>query len=273
MQCFEKQAVHSSDEQRLRPSRGALTAAAAAALVLLPGSVLGQDPLPLGTMGAGAVSMSAGATFGFEAPAPGFLTVVVRADGDVVLTVMDGEYQTLPDGRSDQDLGGDVGAEQFVVVLPEAGEYRVLVEPLGGGPFGFEIGATFLASELVAEPADPDGKPSGAVELTLGESHSTSLDPMAGDYRDWFSIRIEQAGVLTVLTRSEGEGDLKLEVFRGGDFRDPAGYSDQDMDGVLGNETVSVDVEAGETVHIRVSPSLGGGGRIDYRVGSGLIPG
>jgi hypothetical protein len=157
--------------------------------------------------------------------------------------------------------------------LPEAGVYLVAVDPLGAGPLRFEIGATFLASELVAESADPDGKPSGAVELTLGGSHANFLDPMNGDHRDWYSIQVEQDGVLTVLTRSDGEGDLKLEVFRDGDFRNAAGYSDQDMDGVLGNESVSLDVRAGDTIHFRVSPSFGGGDRIDYRVGSGIIPG
>ncbi len=247
--------------------------AVAPALILQPSIAAGQETLPVGTMGGGTTAGTEGAVFDFEAGSAGFLTVVVRADGDVVLTVTDEEYQTLPDGRSDQDLGGDVGAEQFVVVLPEAGTYRVLVEPLGGGYVGFEIGATFLTSELVAASGDPDGKPSGAVELTLGGSQTAFLDPTEGDHRDWFSIRIEQDGVLTVLTRSEGEGDLKLEVFRGGDFRNAAGYSDQDMDGVLGNESVSLDVRAGETVHLRVSPSFGGGERIDYRVGSGLIPG
>lgn len=260
-------------ESPLRFVRPSIVLAVAAALTFGPTTVEGQDALPVGTMGSGAIVGSEGAVFDFVAPSAGFLTVVVRADGDVVLTVTDDEYQALSDGRSDQDLGGDVGAEQFVVALPEASTYRVLVEPLGGGYVGFEIGATFLPSELVAGLADPDGKPSGAVDLTLGGSHAASLDPQEGDHRDWFSIRVDQDGLLTVVTRSEGEGDLKLEVFRGGDFRDPAGYSDQDMDGVLGNESVSLDVRAGETVHVRVSPSFGGGERIDYRVGSGLIPG
>lgn len=255
----------------MKPTLLLALAACAAALPLSRAS--GQTPLPMGTFSTGESFGGEGATFRFEAVAPGFLTVVVRADGDAVLTVMDDEYQILPNGRSDQDLGGDVGAEQSVVALPEAGVYLVAVDPLGAGPLRFEIGGSFLASDLVAEPADPDAKPGGAVALDLGESRAASLDPLEGDHRDWFAIRVEEGGLLTVVTRSEGTGDLKLEVFRDGDFRNPAGSSDQDMDGVLGNESVSLEVGAGETVHVRVSRPFGGSGRIDYRVGSGLIPG
>ena len=69
----------------------------------------------------------------------------------------------------------------------------------------------------------------------------------------------------------DGEGDLKLEVFRDGDFREPFNISDSDSGGILTNESLNADVIAGETIYVRVSPSFGGGPRVSYRVASGLI--
>lgn len=236
-------------------------------------SILAQSPLPLGETSEGRLMGSGGAEYTFEAPGAGFLTVVVRAQDDVILTIMDDEFQPLPGAQSDQDLGGDPGAEQLVVVVPAAGSYRVMVEPFGSSAAGFHIGGTFMASALMEAPVDPDGKPSGAVQLEAGSMNDASLDPMQGDRWDWFAITADQAGVMTILTRTEDEGDLRLEVFRSDDFRMPIDSSDQDMDGILGNESVTVGVTAGETIYARVSPAFGDGSPMTYQVGSGLIPG
>lgn len=249
----------------------------AAGAALAPAGLTGQTPLPLNATAPGQFAAGARGEFVLNASGAGFLTVVLRASGgeDLSLTVTDGEHQTLSEGRSDQDLGGDLGAEQVMVQIPGAGRYLVVVESLGGGAASFQVGGSFLSTSLAAKAADPDGRPSAAAELAVGASREDAVDASAGDERDWFRIRAGQAGVLTVLTRvPEGqEGDLRLELFRDGEFTEPAESSDQDQEGVMGNESATLTVTAGQVVYVRVSPSFGGGGRIAYRVASGIIPG
>ena len=234
-----------------------------------------QAPLPTGATSQGMLSMGEAATYTFQATAAGFLAVVLRAEAgeDLSFTVTDAEGQALPEGRADMDFGGNVGAEQMVVTISEPGAYRVIVESLAGEPASFQIGGSFLSSALAALAADPDGKPSAARELAVGASHVDTIDPSAGDRWDWYRIPVTQSGVLTILTRVEGEGDLRLERFEEGSFREAVDASDQDMDGVLGNESLTLDVQAGQVVFVRVLPSFGGSQAVAYRLASGIIPG
>jgi hypothetical protein len=79
--------------------------------------------------------------------------------------------------------------------------------------------------------------------------------------------------VLTVLTRTSEEGDLRLEVYAEGAYEEPEDSSDQDMDGVMGNESLTIDVDAGEVVLIRVLGGLMLQDSVRYRITSGLISG
>jgi hypothetical protein len=207
-----------------------------------------------------------------RAEGPGFLSVVARCPGgqDIRLTVTDPSGQPLLEGSSDIDWGGDVGAEQLIVQIPGAGTYAVLVETFGWAPAAIEIGGTFLPSQLAHQDPDPDGSPDGARALSVGESWDDRIDPQGGDPWDWFSITPDQSGVLTVLTRS-GEGDLILEAFEQGAYRDNVDRSDQDQGGETGNETVTMTVEAGQTVYFKVVP-WGSSGVVNYRIASGLVP-
>ncbi len=252
------------------PSCAALLAAA-----LLPLGARAQTPLPLGTTAKGGLSEGQISEYVFEAREAGFLTVILRAEGseDLVLFVTDEEEQELPDGRSDQDLGGNPGAEQLMVTLTAAGRYRAFVATFMGGSPTFQIGGSFLASKLAVAPSDPDGRPSTALELAVGDSHEDSLTPNDGDRWDWYRMSVTAGGALTVLTRSDGDGDLALEVFREGEYREPIDASDEDMEGVMGNESVTMDVAAGDVLYLRVLTRFGGGLNIPYRVTSGLIPG
>jgi len=236
--------------------------------------VAAQSTLPIGSTTTAQIPDGGETELEYDATGPGFLTVVVRSTGgeDVTFAVTDSEYQALPEGKSDIDHGGDVGAEQAVVTIPYAGTYRVVVETFGGGGAAVQVGGAFLPSELAASEPDPDGRPSSALELAVGATHDDAIEPAEGDPWDWFRVPIEAGGVLTVFTRAE-EGDLRLELYRDGVYREPINSSDQDIDGVFGNESLTWDVSAGSTVFLRVAPALGGGDRIDYRIGSGVIPG
>lgn len=245
-----------------------------AAIVIAP-PAFAQTPLPMGDMATGRLVGDEAAEYTVEVGEPGFLTVVVRGDGDEDLRflVTDDEYQVLPDGSVDLDVGGDRGAEQFVVALPWPGVYRVLVESYGSGGASFHIGGTFLSAETAAAAPDPDRKPSGALELAPGGDHEDALDPAGGDLFDWYRVTAAEAGSLTVLTRADS-GDLRLDLFLDGDFRESIDFSDQDQGGVLGNESLTVDVVAGQTVYVRVTYSgVGMAEYAAYRIAAGFIPG
>lgn len=236
----------------------------------------GQTALPMGDMTDVRLPADGGAAeLRFEASGPGFLTVVVRSTGgeDLRVSVTDDEYQLLTGAEADMDVGGDVGAEQLVVSLPGAGPYRVLVETLGSGGAAIRVGGSFLPADIAASPPDPDGRPSGAVTLAVGASHEDRWDPSAGDTGDWYRIVVERDGVLTVITRSDGDGDLVLEVFEQGSYRLPLDRSDRDHGGVLANESITADVRAGTSIYVRVGPASKSGSAVEYRLTSGLIPG
>jgi hypothetical protein len=227
--------------------------------------------LPMGQAAPG-TTKSEGATYGFKAESAGVLTVALRGEGesDLVLLVTDEDGQTVQNGRSDQDLGGARGAEQLAVTIPYPGDYIVRVDMSGGDTAKFSIGASWLVLPQAARQPDPDGRPRSANPLEVGKAVTDTVDASAGDMWDWFAVQIQAPGTLTVLTKAP-EGDLVLEAFHDGNFREPAERSDQDMQEVKGNESISMHVEAGQTIFFRVS-SLFSGGPISYKITSGLIP-
>jgi hypothetical protein len=214
------------------------------------------------------------AAFSFMAGSAGVLTVAARSlnDTDLMLMVTDSDGQPLPDGGSDQDLGGDVGAEQFAVTIPRAGEYKVIVETFGGGDAAsFQLGASWLPFPRLEVPADPDGSPGAATRLVIGQdTHNDIIDDTAGDYWDWFVLKADKAGTLTVATRTDG-GDLVLEAFEAGEFTQPLEHSDQDLQGNGGNEAVTLVVDPGQEFFFRVS-AFSEGVSISYRLQVGFIP-
>jgi hypothetical protein len=234
-----------------------------------------QAPTTLtpGEIQEGVLGWDAPATFGFDAESAGVLTIVARSldETDLVLVVTDAHGQPLPDGRSDQDLSGDSGAEQFAVTLPRAGSYQIRVETFGGGGGSFKVGLSWLSFPALALPADPDGSPGTAHRIRVGQDTRTDvIDPSQGDSWDWFVLTAEKAGTVTVATRAE-DGDLVLEAFSPGEFTEALERSDQDLQGNGGNEAVTLVVEDGEEFFFRVS-AFSGGGAIPYRLQIGFIP-
>jgi len=232
-----------------------------------------QGDLISGTIVEGSTGSKDHAAFAFEAESAGVLTIVVRSvdETDLLLLVTDADGQPLPNGRSDQDLGGDPGAEQFAIPLPRAGKYQVRVETFGGSQAAFKIGVSWLSFPDLALPPDPDGSPSSAIRIQVGQDTREDLiDGAAGDYWDWFALKAEEGGTLTIATRAE-EGDLILEAFTPGDFTEPLERSDQDLQGTGGNEALTLVVEAGEEFFFKVS-AFSEGVSVPYRLQVGFIP-
>lgn len=253
----------------------AVSVTAGAAQVSVAESVLASPralTLPIGSTTPGTTSTGAVASYEFNASSAGVLTVAVRAtsETDLVLLVTDTDGQALPDGQSDQDLGGDSGAEQLAITLPRAGKYLVRVRPFSSGLGEFRIGASWLEFPELERLADPDGSPSTASPMAVGEGINDTIDPSAGDHWDWFSIQIGQSGQLRVATRA-GEGDLVLESFNEGEFAQPVERSDQDLEEVTGNEAIVLVVRAGQTLYFKVSAFSSTGEAIAYRLTAELI--
>jgi hypothetical protein len=247
----------------------------AVALVLTfgGGTALAQPALPLGTMTKATTTDDAPAEFTFKAEGPGVLTVVVQGDGDLVIEVIDEDRQPVPDGTADRDLYGSTGNELLAVTLGEAGAYLIRVRiQMGGTKSTFQMVAGWLPFPPFARPGDPDRRPAQARAIAVGESVEDSLDASEGDLWDWFVLTPESAGTLVIVTRPAGDDvDLVLEAYIDGDFTSPAARSDQDLQGDTASESVSVNVTAGQAVHVRVSGAFSQPqGR--YRLSSTLMP-
>jgi hypothetical protein len=233
----------------------------------------GAQQLEIGGVTTSSTSTAKVAQFAFNAPSAGVLTVVVRStsESDLVLSVSDQDGQPLPEARSDQDLGGDSGAEQLAVTIPRAGAYLVQVEPFGSGDARFNIGASWITFPDLEVPPDPNGSPSNATAIRAGQLPlQESLDGRAGDYWDWFIFTAEQSGTVTVTTRSS-DGDLVLEAYEAGEYGEPVERSDQDLQGESGNEALTLIVSAGQKIYFKTK-AWDEGAQITYRLQVGFMP-
>jgi len=246
------------------------------ALLVVPPLASAQAPLPIGnpvaaTLGDG----GAAARYRFVASAAGVLTVAVSGTEDMLLAVLDEDGQPVPEGNADRDLNGNMGSELISVVLSYAGTY--LVEVRGNGvetAAKFTVAGAFVPMPAFARAPDPDRRPSQAHPLTVGAAHQDQLSPGDGDLWDWFSIKATEAMTLVVVTRMEEgvEGDLVLEAYLGTNYGEPTTQSDQDLQGHTGNESLTIDVKAGDTVYIKVKSLADSGDAAPYRLSVGKVP-
>lgn len=205
-----------------------------------------------------------------QVPSAGLLTVALHGRDDVNFNVTDEDGQTLPDGSVDSDRYGDTGLETGMVALPSGGKYMIRVGAMGGDSAPYTLHATFLPFAPLARDPDPDGRPGLAKRMSAGQSHDDSVDGNAGDLRDWYTMTAPSAGTFTIATRGRGEGgDIAMEAYIGGDFADSVARSDQDAQGNSANESISLAVEQGDVVHIRVYGMFSS--KAEYRISVGFM--
>jgi hypothetical protein len=217
---------------------------------LSTGLTLAQD-LPLGETLTGATTSAAPAAYAFTAESPGVLTVVVRADHDVVINVVNSFGQPIDDGYIDTDFGGNAGAEQGAIIIGDAGDYQVRIEPLSGDA-DFVLGATWLPTDAVARKPDPQGSPEEAILMGIGKIYNGTIRGAAGDQQDWFRIEAARAGVLNVSTRTRAS-DVVLEYYQDGNFAGSMERSDQDLGGDSGHESITINVREGGVYYFVVT--------------------
>jgi len=253
---------------------------AALSLVLLsalvPVGVHAQaTPLPIGTRGQGSTDAVTPARFSFSPTATGLLTIAVSSTVDLGIRVTDVDGQVLPGGDGDIDYAGKPGLEFLTVPLSVVEKVTVEVSSVGGEAGDFTITAGFAAEPAFAVPADPDRRPSLAQALTVGESHRDALDPNSGDRWDWYTITAQEDGSLVFVTRTDGDGDpgdIALELYLGDDFSMPTTQSDNDLQDVATNESVTVNVRKGDTVYLKVISLFDSADSFGYRVSVGRVP-
>lgn len=228
------------------------------------GGQAAAGPLPMGEMTAGTVGDEP-AVYSFSAATAGLLSIMVKGDVDLVIEVTDAIGQQIEDGRADSDLFGDSGTERLALLLRRPGEYRVRVRTfMGSGDF--QVGATWLAVPAIEVAADPDGSPASAQPLVPGTPVDGSVDESAGDSIDWYVVEATADAVVTII--SEGEDDVYLEVFADGEFDSYLDRSDQDLQEMRGNESVTVRLRAGEKVFLKVGAI---GREASYRLRVGMM--
>ncbi len=232
-----------------------------------------QTPLPMGNPATGKAGSDKPAVYQLAAKTAGVLTVAVQGSGDLVLVVADEDGQPVQDGTSDRDLNGSSGTEQLAVTITEPGTYQVIVRLQGGGSEStFQIAGAWLPFPTFARASsDADRRPGQARALKIGQAHEDGLDRNGGDAWDWYVFKVAQAGTLVVVTRPLGSEtpDIVLEAFTGGTFSQADERSDQDMQGSSAQESVSVNVNAGQTVHIKVATLSSQIGK--YRISSNIV--
>lgn len=225
-------------------------------------------PLPMGTPSDATIGADDTAVFTFEAASAGLLAVTVHtsSDEDLYVEVSDEFGQQV--GYADSDLGGHLGSEALGAPIRVPGSYRVVVHGRGG-KVPFRIVGVWLEATTLELPPDPDRSPDTATPIAVGSPHSDSIAPDEGDASDWFSLTVETAGTVTVLVEA-AEGDLALDMYRDGQFGEAAESSDRDLEGVTGNESITVRAQAGETLYFRVRPVFSGGS-VEYTIRAGIM--
>jgi hypothetical protein len=234
-----------------------------------------QTPLPMGAPAKGQVPNGGAAEYTLVAKTAGVLVAAVKGDDDLVIHVTDTDGQTIPEGRSDRDLNGSAGTELVSVVIPEPGNYRVRVTTNGGGGASFEISGSWMSFPPFAQAStDPDRRPGAARTAQVGKAIEDSINAQGGDAWDWFVLKPAQAGTLVIVTRKLGDAqadDLVLEAYLDGNYAQPAQRSDQDLQGNSANESVTLQVNAGQAVHVKVAGNFSSV-NTKYRLSSNLVP-
>jgi hypothetical protein len=233
-----------------------------------------QTPLPLGAPQQGKVASGTPTDYTVVAKTAGVLVAAVKGDSDLVLQVTDADGQTVPEGSSDKDLNGSEGTELVSTVIPEPGTYKVRVRVNGGGNAAFEISGSWMPFPAFAvASSDPDRRPSTAKAAQIGKATEDSLNTATGDNWDWYVMKATQPGTLVIVTRRLGDGDtdLVLEAYLDSNFSEPAQRSDQDLQGNNANESVTLNVNAGQSVHVKVLANFSNA-NTKYRISSNLVP-
>lgn len=196
----------------------------------------------------GRCSEGAPAPFGFVAPGPGVLSIVLRDSGRADLTVTiyreNGEVATT----FDDDYFRDMGAEQGFLEVASAQTLGIEVAS-NDGRGRFVLGVHFTPTSR----ALPNASQIQSEPLEIGKD--VVLRFTRRDQERWFTYTAERSEILVLITRKAGdeEPDVGIEVFDSEEFISPIASSDNDFGGRVSDEGALVYLDAGATVFVKVS--------------------
>ncbi len=211
------------------------------------------EPLPLGHAVVSDIA-DGPRLFTIDIAEPGILSVAVRAHDelDLVIDVLDVDGQPVQNGHADEDIGDDRGAEQLASSLPWSGTYTVRISELrklGGG--SFNLSASFAPMPSVGLPDLPYRRPSRALVVRRQQTETATLNSNEDVTFHWVRVDPDVDGTFVVSLTAD-HGDLVLEQFLEEDFTEPTEVSDQDRDGRLANEQLTVKGSVGTPLWFRV---------------------
>lgn len=198
----------------------------------------------------GRCSEGAPAPFGFVAPGPGVLSIVLRDAGRADLTVTiyreDGEVAMA----YDDDHFGDMGAEQGFFEVASAQTLGIEVSS-NDGRGRFTLGVHFTPTDR----ALPHAGQIQSEPLTMGAE--SMLRFTRREQERWFAYTPEASELVVLTTHQVGdeEPDIRIEVFDSSEFINIVQSSDRDLGGVMSDEALIVYMEGGRTHYIKVSAS------------------
>lgn len=213
-----------------------------------------------------------GAWFKVNVNSAGYLSVIVRAEDDVTLSVFGPVGMEPRLGGADDDLYGDYGAEQMIVDAPGKGTYYIYVamsgeEAVASGDIDLKLSVSFASQPDLARDIKGDDVTSGAVQVKLGTAAQGSLNFDGGDREDWFKITLPGAGVLTLVLKGESE-EIDIDLFLH-PKDDPILTTLASSTEMAAEEQLTYQVEEGGTYFIRVKAI--DGGEIAYKLLSSFL--
>jgi len=156
-------------------------------------------------------------------------------EGELINLVIDGD-----------EASAQIGDEEIAFVRLDGRWFARLPEPsqsADDSAFGASWGDASDSAQAGVEEAR------GLMMPTAGE------DALDENGRRWYVYRAPDSGAFSLSTRRSGEssGDLVLEAYLDEDFSHSVARSDSDHGGDRANESIAIGMQAGQTVHVRVS--------------------
>jgi hypothetical protein len=170
--------------------------------------------------------------------------------GELVDLVMEGDEATATVGDKPHGFV-QVDGRWFLAVVP------------GGTP------------EAVEWITDSAGAGEGAEAATVLGLEASRQDRLDDEGRHWYVITAPEDVTVNFTTRSTGEndGDLLIEAYVNEDFGQFLIRSDSDMEGDSAHESVTVDLRAGDILHVKVAAWGFGKSQWSYQLDVSHAPG
>ncbi len=182
-------------------------------------------------------------------------------DGDLSELVIDGD-----------SASGRVGEDALEFVRIDGRWFAKMPEPAPFDPGQSSGTGSTEASDFWADMENRNRAGyEGAEALVVPISLEVVLD---GNGPRWYRFDTEQSGLLRVATRSTGQndGDLVIRAYRDENFGEVAASSDNDSDGDSANESIELDLQVGQVLHVQISEFFASDDKLSFHMEASFTP-